>query len=205
MTAKRSVLQFLQKRCFQARPQKIPFPPPVPMKTQFNLSHIEPIKNYELAVSDSGDNFEKHNSLYQHYQVGECYVTHSFVDFERFFGGCYGEYWPSHFGGGYHKFLRRRSDEPAQYNAKYPWRNWIRRKCDERGIHWDFPRGQDYHIIARWLLSIYMIVFVARQYGNYKAHRANAKPLEPEDDYPLRFNLPFYVYIIHEQSAPNFE
>merc|ERR1712129_290399 len=106
---------------------------------------------------------------------------------------------------GYHKFLKRRTSESATYSHKFPWVNFIRRKCDERGINWEYPRGQDYHIIIRWVLSIYMIVWVARQYFNYSAHKANGKPVEPSPQYPLRFNLPFYVYIIHEQKAPNFE
>eukprot|EP00483_Globobulimina_turgida_P011212 UN11233 len=95
--------------------------------------------------------------------------------------------------------------ETGQYNHKYPWINFIRKKLDERGIHWDFPRGQDYQIVMRWLLSIYMIIFVAKQYNNFKSHRANCVPLDPDPQYPLRFNLPFYVYIIHQQQAPNFE
>lgn len=169
------------------------------------MSHTEPIKNYELAVSDSGDNWEKHNALYEHYQRGEYFVTHSIPDFEKAYGGYYGAHWPAHFGGGYHKFLRRRMDQPGQYNAKYPWQNFLRRKCDERGVHWDFPRGQDYQIIFRWLLSIYAFIFVFRQWKNYGAHKANAKPLEHDPVYPLRFNLPFYVYILHQQRAPLLE
>ena len=96
-------------------------------------------------------------------------------------------------------------DISGEYKHKYPWVNFFRRKCDERGIHWDFPRGQDYQIILRWLLSIYMIIFVARQYNNFKQHRVRNKPYVPDPEYPLRFNLPFYVYIIHQQSAPYFE
>jgi len=205
MAGKRSILQFVSKRYFQPRPLKSTLPPPETVKTAFNYDHLEPLKNYELAVSDAGTNWEKHNAMYDHYQVGEMYVNHSVPEWERFYGGCYGEYWPAHFGGGYHKFLRRRTTESGSYKHKYPWINFVRRKLDERGIHWDFPRGQDYHIIMRWLLTIYMIIFTAKQYFNFKSHRAGGKALPPADTYPLRFNLPFYVYIIHEHCAPNFE
>eukprot|EP01084_Bolivina_argentea_P029914 55496_1 len=205
MTSKRSIFQLVSKRYFQARPTKNPLPPPYQIKTKFNYEYTEPLKNYELAVSDAGDNWEKHNALYRHYQEGEYFVTHSIPDFEKFFGGYYGEYWPSHFGGGYHKFLKRRMTETGQYNHKYPWINFIRKKLDERGIHWDFPRGQDYQIVMRWLLSMYMIIFVGKQYSNWSSHRANNKSLAADPEYPLRFNLPFYVYIIHQQQAPNFE
>eukprot|EP01084_Bolivina_argentea_P168118 291623_1 len=105
---KRSILSFVSKRYFQARPIKTAMPPPYPIKREFNDSHTEPFKNWELSVTNAGDNYDKHNALYQHYQEGEYFVTHSVPDFEKFYGGYFGEYWPSHFGGGYHKFLRRR-------------------------------------------------------------------------------------------------
>eukprot|EP01084_Bolivina_argentea_P029919 55510_1 len=95
--------------------------------------------------------------------------------------------------------------ENGVYNHKYPWINFIRKQLDERGVHWDFPRGQDYHIIFRWILSVYLIIFFGKQYANYSAHRKGLKPLQPDAEYPVRFNLPFYLYIIHQQQAPNLE
>ena len=49
--AKRSILTFVSTRYFQARPLKTPLPPPNPIKTEFDLSHTEPVKNLELAVT----------------------------------------------------------------------------------------------------------------------------------------------------------
>lgn len=50
MANKRSILQFVSKRYFQPRPAKNPLPPPYPIKTKFDYSKAEPIKNLELAV-----------------------------------------------------------------------------------------------------------------------------------------------------------
>ena len=47
---KRSILQFVSKRYFQPRPAKNPLPPPYTIKTKFDYSKAEPLKNYELAV-----------------------------------------------------------------------------------------------------------------------------------------------------------
>ena len=49
----RSILSFVSKRYFQARPAKIAMPPPYPIKKQFDHSHAEPFKNWELTVTFS--------------------------------------------------------------------------------------------------------------------------------------------------------
>jgi len=202
-----SVLNFAQKRAFRARPAKNPLPPPYKVKESFDYSEIEPIKNYEKAcvLADSGANYEKFNSLGNHYTHQEEFVNHNGNDYYSFYGGMYGPFWPAHFGGGYLKFLRRRNDILAKYNYKNPFMNFYRRKCDERGIFCEFPRGQDYQLVLFWFLGLFTAIAVAKQLGNFKAHFANAKPLPPPDDYPARINLPFYVYVIHEIPSPNFE
>ena len=67
------------------------------------------------------------------------------------FGGMYGPYWPAHMGGGYLKFLKRRSDLPGTYKHKSPLTNLWRRKLDERGIFCEFPRAQDYQVFEQSL------------------------------------------------------
>ena len=102
---------------------------------------------------------EKYNSTYDHYENQEYYVIKDYnekKDWERYFGGCYGPYWTAHFGGGYHKFLKRRSNELATYNDKNPLINWYRRKLDERAWHVDWPRGQDYESAISWFVWVYL-------------------------------------------------
>jgi len=198
--------RYISQRNFQPRPSKPNLPPPYGPKKNYSYKDIEPSKNWENVAVNVGANYEKFNALYDHYQNQEFSMVHdTHSDYERNFAGLYGEYWPAHYGGGYVKFLKRRSTETGAYNHRYFWVNWYRRKLDERGIHWEFPRGQDYHSIIKWFLCVYLLIFVMGQYNNVRKHFQTFKPPPPPDTYPPRFNLPFYVYIIHEIPVPFFE
>ena len=109
----------------------------------FNVNFNVNFNTYRLV----GANYDKSpNSLNAHYNNQEYFVNNNHEDYYMNFGGLYGPYWTAHFGGGYLKHLRRRCDIPGTYNNKNPLKNLWRRKMDERGIHCEFPRGQDYHV-----------------------------------------------------------
>ena len=159
-------------------------------------------KKKKKKYRDIGSNFVKHNELYSHY---DSHITREDGGLHGHHAGCYGPYWTAHIGGGYLKFLRRRSSKPSTYNHKNPVVNFYRRKLDERAIHWEFPRGQDYQIVIKWFLQVIAVSMAITQFKNIKSHFDNHKPLPPPDTYPYRINVPFTVYIIHEQEAPNLE
>jgi len=145
---------------FKSRPLKVTLPPANGLKTSFDYSNVEPLENWEKAVYDNGSSFEKYNTLDEHYENEEWRNCKDHDDnFPMLTFGLYGPYWFAHYGGGYHKFLRRRNNIEGIYNNKYVWNNWFQRKCDERGIHWELPRGQDYQIIIKMLLQVYLFVF----------------------------------------------
>jgi len=200
------MLTYLSQCGFKSRVVKVTLPPANGLKTSFDYHHTEPVKNWEKAVINNGSSFDKHTTLDEHYETQEFRNSKDHDDsFPMMTFGLYGPYWTAHYGGGYIKFLKRRSTDEAIYNHKYPWVNWWRRKLDERAIHWEFPRGQDYQIILKMLLQVYLFVFILGQISNMKAHFNNKKPLPPPDTYPPRINLPFYVYITHDLAAPNLE
>jgi len=195
----------VQKRWFQARVIKEPaLPPPYVVKKAFDYSNSEPIKNLEKAVVDIGANYEKHNDLFEHYNNQELFMNDE-TNFGSYYSGMYGEYWCANHGAGMLKFLKRRTTQPGVYRHKWPIINWYRRKLDERGLIWEFPRGQDYQIVAKWLTYAFFGGVVAKQLLNISKHRNNHKPLPESDNYPPRINLPFYVYILHSIPSPNFE
>eukprot|EP00483_Globobulimina_turgida_P010021 UN10040 len=108
----------------------------------------EPVKSWESAIGFTGSNYIKHNTLYWHYNNEEYHnIRNQHYEYEKLYGGYYGPYWPAHFGGGYFKLLKRRSTEPAIYNDKNPYFNFIRRIFDEFGYWTEWPRGQDHHIL----------------------------------------------------------
>ena len=104
-----------------------------------------------------GANYEKYNSLWDHMTDQEFFVADGtwahYYNMEVY--GMYGPRWNNSFGGGHLKFLRRRSSEPTVYNNKNPILNWYYRKLDERGIHWEFPRGQDYQVFSLFFVFFY--------------------------------------------------
>jgi len=200
------VLSALSVRTFQPRPAKKALPAAIPEKTAYDYTHIEPVKNYDYLLDDTGVSYMKVNTTDAHYETQEFRNCTSSGDWFPVWGwGLYGPYWNAHFGGGYHKFLRRRSTEQAVYGHKYPWINFYRRKADERGINMEFPRGQDYQIVlGMWLRAI--LFFVALfQVLNVHNHFMNKKALAKPVEYKPRINIPFYVYIMYNIPSPGFE
>jgi len=186
--SKRQVVRVSQ-RCFEAR---APYEtlPPVMEKPGFDMSNLQPQRDLADRCHFENGTFARRDNLYHHYfqEVG-------WKQDKLCWSGYYGPYWTAHFGM-HHHYLKRRLPQTGVYDNPNPLMNMYQRFCDNRGIDWSFPNGQNHHMVFRWVFMVWVWLQLNTICGYIGEHWSNKNPEEKIVKNLPPYGSAFYQYIL---------
>jgi len=207
MEHKKRVISFLACRQFTPRSAKNTLDPIYVSKTKFDYSDIQQIPGEDEVerVYYTGDVCLRNDYMYNHYQkqLG-FWQTEGNVE-KGYLGyiGYYGPYWMAHFGL-HHHFLKRRTlkHKDSTYGTGNPLKRWYIRKCDERGVDWFYPYGQNYHMVLKWMMLGYIVKQLYKLFATQKEHRRSNNPTSAKEPWTPKLNMPFFLYSMENIVPP---